>query len=98
MTFINFLKSNGVSTETSPQKDGPNVHVDTEHNSNRVLQKGTTIKVIKYRNSPYNIYKGYIGEIKDYKRDMDTALVFLHAISSFNLIRLPLEHFIVIKT
>uniref|UniRef100_A0A6C0E0X8 KOW domain-containing protein n=1 Tax=viral metagenome TaxID=1070528 RepID=A0A6C0E0X8_9ZZZZ len=105
MSFINFLKANGVSVKEesllqSETKKIRNTIISSHNNKpselTRCLQKGCMIKVIKYKNSPYNIYKGYIGEIMDYKRDMDTALVFLHALNSFNLIKLPLQHFIII--
>jgi ribosomal protein L21E len=55
-------------------------------------KKGDMIRIIKYNNSPLNYYKGYIGEIKSYRKGQDWALVFLHSIQTANLIRVPLQH------
>ena len=58
------------------------------------IRKGDFVKIIRLQNSVYNIYTGYIGEIKDYKRNQDTALVFLHAINNPTPIRMSINHFI----
>jgi hypothetical protein len=56
------------------------------------IRKGDFVKVIKLENSVLNHYKGYIGEIRDYKRDQSHALIFLHARNTNNYILFPLKH------
>lgn len=58
------------------------------------IHKGDMVKIIGVPNSILNNYKGYIGEIKDYKRDQDFALVFLHGITALSIIKFPLTHLI----
>lgn len=59
------------------------------------IKRGDTVRIVNVPNSMLNIYKGYIGEIKDYKIDQDSALVFLHGItSSVTFIKFPLVHLI----
>ena len=57
------------------------------------IKKGNFIKIIYQKNSVLNNYKGYIGEIKEYRKEQDSALIFLHAITSFRLIKFPITHF-----
>lgn len=56
------------------------------------IRKGDFVKVIKLENSELNHYKGYIGEIRDYKKDQSHALIFLHARNTNNYILFPLKH------
>lgn len=60
----------------------------------RDLSVGKTVKIVYLPKSPYNIYKGYIGEIKDYKKQNNYAMVFLNATNEHKIIQLPLKHFI----
>jgi hypothetical protein len=57
------------------------------------IKRGDFVKIIYIKDSLLNSYKGYIGEIRDYKKDQEYALVFLHAISSQTVIKFPLQHF-----
>lgn len=57
------------------------------------IQRGDFVKIIYVKDSPLNSYKGYIGEIRDYKKDQDSALVFLHPITSQCIVKFPLHHF-----
>lgn len=59
---------------------------------NPFYRKGDMVRVVFVPNSRLNVYKGYIGEVRDYKRGQDFALVFLHALNDFQLIKFPLEH------
>ena len=61
------------------------------------LKKGDTVKIIRMENSDLNIYKGYLGEIKDYKKGQDFALVYLLATFNLSVVKFPLEHFILIN-
>lgn len=58
------------------------------------IKRGDMVRIVNVPNSMLNIYKGYIGEIKDYKIDQDSALVFLHGITSITFIKFPLVHLI----
>lgn len=64
--------------------------IDTYKN----IKRGEFIKIIYQPNSNLNCYKGYIGEIKEYRKDQTHALVFLHAINSTQFIKFPLTHFV----
>jgi hypothetical protein len=61
------------------------------------IYKGTSIRIIGIPGSMLNSYKGYIGEVRDYKRGQDFAMVTLNAINNGNLIKVPLEHFEIIE-
>jgi len=56
------------------------------------LQRGDFIVVVRVENSRYNSYKGYIGEVREYRKGQSTALVLLNAINSAKYLRLPIEH------
>lgn len=58
------------------------------------ISKGDIVKIIGVKGSILNSYKGYIGEVKDYKRDKDSAMIFLQAITYQTIVRFPLYHFI----
>ena len=58
------------------------------------VKRGDMVRIVHVPNSRLNNYKGYIGEIRDYKRDQDFALVSLHAIISIPIIKFPLVHLI----
>ena len=65
-------------------------------NSYKNLIKGNLVKIIGIKNSTLNVYKGYIGEIKDYKKDQDFAIIFLYAIqTNAHFVKFPINHFIV---
>jgi hypothetical protein len=59
------------------------------------IKRGDFIKIIGVKGSHLNSYKGYTGEIKDYKRDQDFALVFLHGINNVSIVKFPINHFII---
>jgi hypothetical protein len=58
------------------------------------IRKGDFVKIISVKDSLLNSYKGYIGEVKDYRKDQDYALVFLHCVQTLRIVKFPLEHFI----
>jgi len=58
------------------------------------IKRGDMVRIVNVPNSMLNIYKGYIGEIKDYKIDQDYALVFLHGITTVTFMKFPLVHLI----
>lgn len=59
------------------------------------IKKGDFVKIIGVKDSFLNSYKGYVGEIKDYKRDQDFAIVFLHGITQLTIIKFPIYHFVI---
>jgi hypothetical protein len=59
------------------------------------IKRGDFVKIIRVKDSNLNVYKGYIGEIKDYKRDQDFAIVFLHSINNSPFVKFPIDHFII---
>lgn len=58
------------------------------------FKKGDMVRIIYKKDSILNTYKGYLGEIKTYKKNTEYARVFLHGINSFNVINFPVDHFI----
>lgn len=110
MDFFSILQKN--SNENLLQKNTKkelnkivNVNVNVNENENeqiyhtnsyKNLRKGNFVKIIGIKNSSLNVYKGYIGEIKDYKKDQDFAIIFLHAIqTNAHFVKFPINHFIV---
>ena len=67
---------------------------ETGHVLYKNVKKGDMVRIIHNENSILNLYKGYIGEIRDYKNEQDFAIVFLHGINSQTFIKCPLQHFI----
>lgn len=58
------------------------------------IRRGDFVKIISIPNSVLNTYKGYIGEIRDYRKNQDYALVFLHAIQTLRVVKFPLCHLV----
>lgn len=73
--------------------NGNSNHSDS-HTVYKDIRVGEMIKVVCMEGGLYNCYKGYIGEVKDYKRGQDSAVVILHAMNYPKMLRMPLEHFI----
>lgn len=84
-------------TTREPQTEDSNVTETRQREMEQAhlyIKRGDMVKIVNVPNSMLNIYKGYIGEIKDYKIDQDSALVFLHGITSITFIKFPLVHLI----
>jgi hypothetical protein len=88
---IQFDKANSSNTKECFNDNG-NLNDIYQH-----IKSGDNIRMIHRPNSILNCYKGYIGEIKEYKKGQSYALIFLYAINTYNLIKVPIEHFIKIK-
>jgi hypothetical protein len=93
---IKICKNNSIQ-DTQNNKDTQDIQI--QHNSNQYnlstyknIRKGDFVKIIKLENSELNHYKGYIGEIRDYKKDQSHALIFLHARNTNTYILFPLKH------
>jgi hypothetical protein len=76
------------ATATTTEKQTDNVALYKK------IKKGDFVKIIHLKNSYLNAYKGYNGEIRDYKYGQDEAMIFLHCINSQTFVKFPLEHFI----
>lgn len=93
MDFLQFLSN------SPPQKQSVEKNTTTEKKINtqdicRNIKKGSFVQIIYKPNSRHNIYKGYIGEVKEYVRNQDYALIMLHALNTPKSFRFPLDHFI----
>jgi transcription antitermination factor NusG len=110
MDFFQFLQKSTESSEQIKTNQKTNTFIEKKSTEEESIQekdqettvyknikKGDFVKIIYMKNSILNTYKGYIGEIKEYRKDMDSAVIFLHCITSFTSIRFPIEHFVKIK-
>lgn len=91
----NISKPENKKSESSKpiNKDNDNINTNSLYKN---IRKGNFVKIVYLPNSPLNAYKGYFGEIKDYKYGQDEAIVFLHSINSLTFVKFPLNHFILI--
>lgn len=107
MDFLKFLKEKKDEHSQSPKKpktDNKLFSVKKQYSEFRkeieqervdqVLKKGDFVRIIQLKNSHLNHYKGYNGEIREYRRDADTAYVVLEALNSGQSICFPITHFI----
>ena len=88
--------TNGINKITNEVNEITNTTNETGHVLYKNVKKGNMVRIIYNENSILNLYKGYIGEIRDYKKEHDFAIVFLHGINSQTFIKCPLQHFIVL--
>jgi hypothetical protein len=84
---------NKVQKENKQQQENEQL-CNQENTVYKNIKRGDFIKIIYLENSNLNSYKGYIGEIRDYRNDQESAVIFLHGISSNNAIKFPIQHFI----
>jgi len=56
------------------------------------FKRGHYVKIVKYNDSVYNLYKGYVGEIRECYDNY--AVVSLEADCTNKSISVPLEHLI----
>jgi hypothetical protein len=85
----------------------PEDNVSPEHKNNIVKEQtnkkpldiklGTMVKVVYLKDSIYNYFKGYLGEVKALSKNKEYAILHLHACPSYKTINVPLDHFIVIN-
>jgi|688.fasta_scaffold377543_2 hypothetical protein len=92
------IRPNAVDIRMSVKKG--NVQEDKKKEINHVssyknIRKGMFVKIIGVTGSYLNYYKGYFGEIKDYKREQDFAIIFLHGPVKVTILRFPIYHFII---
>lgn len=58
------------------------------------FRKGETIKVVRLENSMLNVYKGYIGTIRDSQKEKDSCMVILDALNSGAAIKFSKKHLV----
>lgn len=83
MNFFDFVN-------TQPKKKDENNICDN-------FRVGDTIQIVKVENSYLNHYKGYVGEIKEYRVGNTHALVVLHAMIHLRKIKFPIKHLVKLK-
>jgi hypothetical protein len=102
MDFFSYLQNSGnkqkkILTESIDSQDNYDNNNQSSPNSYHVLnsnfKRGEMIIIKRYENSKFNVYKGYIAEIKEYKKNSDHAYVILHALNYPSLIKIPIVHF-----
>lgn len=57
------------------------------------LKIGDLVVICGMKHSPYNVYKGYVGYVKDYRKQNKSAIISLNAPATPKIIQVPLEHF-----
>jgi hypothetical protein len=92
MDFLSLLSSSTSSSPKKPTQKPTSTNKDAtqiyEH-----FQVGNRVKIQYVPNSKLNAYKGYIGEIKQYRKGQEHAIIWLHAINSQTFIKFPINHF-----
>lgn len=96
MNFFDFLEKHSSETQPIAKTTFVNVTPQVQTSTFKVIKKGDMVKIKAMQNSPYNVYKGYLAEIKEYKQGSDYARVFLHAVCHHNNIKLHIDHFSVL--
>jgi ribosomal protein L21E len=98
MDFLQFLATPQAQTQTGEHPHTQNsVSVSKQLNSQDLyknIRKGDLVVVVRKKNSPHNLYKGYVGEVREYIKNQNVALVMLHAPSSTKLLKLSIDHFV----
>lgn len=81
-------------TPSNPTSTPNNINNDIIYDNFKI---GDVVKIVYKKNSILNSYKGYVGEIRDYKRGCDNAYIFLIAKQYKTIVNFPIDHFIVIQ-
>jgi transcription antitermination factor NusG len=56
------------------------------------FKRGDIVRIIYKQHSCFNNYKGYLGEIREYKKNSNYARVFLYPIQYQTIINIPIDH------
>ena len=88
-------KATGWQGATNSQVKPPFIKAQSDFNFKEyVLKNHDFVKIVKYKNSPMNIYKGYNGEIKQFFKGTQYALVALEAKNGSQFIKFNVEHLV----
>lgn len=96
MDFFQFLQNSKTETKKSEATSIlPQVkeEIQDRYLDYESLQKGDYIKIIRLDQGTFNHFKGYIGEIKQYRKGSDSAMIILHAVNYPKLYKVPVAHF-----
>lgn len=93
MDFLSFLESNTSISNTSSATQAKDALMNMEF---KHVRQGMFVKVVAIPNSALNVYKGYKGEIKEYKSGNEYAVVVLHCINNLPAVKFPLNHFVIV--
>ena len=104
-TNVNNKNINNKNENANENNENVNVNVNNENVNNendninsldtyKNLRKGNFVTIVYKKDSSLNCYKGYFGEVKDYRKNQEHALIFLHASNNCAYIKFPLTHFI----
>jgi hypothetical protein len=88
MNFFDVARNDTVSNTGNKTSEPSNQHTIYQN-----VKRGDSIKILRIDGGQFNHYKGYIGEIKEYRRGQTNAFVLLHAVNVPRLLSIPLEHF-----
>lgn len=72
----------------------PDLSFQEKEEPQRNFKKGDFVIIQRMEGSPLNVYKGYFGEIKEYKYNNDIAYIILEAMNNPRRIQFPLGHFV----
>jgi len=102
MDFFSYLQNSGKQKQTTNELNESNQpnsqnnlknELDHNHIINYNFKKGEFVMINKYENSKFNMYKGYLAEIKEFRKNTDHAYVILPALSYPRLMKIPINHF-----
>jgi hypothetical protein len=92
MDFIQFLQASKKQQIIDKQPIGGEKEILKEYK----IFRGTRVVIKRKENSIYNHYKGYRGEVKFYKENMEYALIMLEGLPNVNQFKFELDHFDII--
>lgn len=88
------LNKQQVQPSHCPERNGQLTQPIRTDMNDSIMRKGNYIKMIYKEKGGWNMYKGYIGEIRQYRKGQDFAMIILHAMANMKLMKVPIEHFI----
>lgn len=91
---MNFFDLFHKETVAAPQPEQQSSTTQTDGLARVHFKRGDFVRVVRVPDSPLNIWKGYNGEIKDYVKGTEHAMVVLEALNAHSPIRFPINHLI----
>lgn len=104
MDFVKLLK-NSIDTTKKKEESTSNTVRSKKNKENandnttnleiyNDIKLGDYVKIVYLEGSQYNDYKGYIGEVKEYKKGKDYAIIMIVSTNVPKFIKISLKHFI----